>query len=248
MRGRTICLQYSVHRSISAGIFAVGTAVGKMGIMVVEEEVVVGLGTVGGKRGRVEKVVGTAVGKIPTAAGVDDIGDAVTGSGDEVLAGDAVTPLTGTLGFVGTAVGKMGTTDTDEETVVEVVTVFVTVNVSTTWRRWNLSGEERVEDMRVVRKKERMVEECIVKVVDKFCNKIRRTARSRIGEVAECKREGVDIGTQESKAVYHFRVRCGRSSLYTSNCKRITHKQTTPLMTPHPLERLGESQVRYMND
>ena len=93
-----------------------------------EEEVVVGLGTVGGKRGRIERVVGTAVGKIPT-------GDAVTGSGDEALAGVAVTPLSGRLGSVGTAVGNMVAKGTDTETVVEVVTVFVTVNVSITRRR-----------------------------------------------------------------------------------------------------------------
>ncbi|KAL8835810.1 MAG: hypothetical protein Q9176_006691 [Flavoplaca citrina] len=135
--GRTICLQYSVHLAVSSGLFAVGTAVGKMGILVEEEDekAVVGLGTVGGKRGIIERVVGTAVGKIPTAAGVDDTGDAVTGAGDEALAGVAVTPLSVRLGSVGTAVGNMGAKGTDTETVVEVVTVFVTVNVSITWRR-----------------------------------------------------------------------------------------------------------------
>lgn len=134
--GRTICLQYSAHLAVSSGLFAVGTAVGKMGIVVVEDEkVVVGLGTVGGKRGRVESVVGTAVGKIPTAAGVDNTGDVVTGSGAEALAGIAVTPLSGRLVSVGTAVGKMGAKGTDIEAVMEVVTVFVTVNVSTTCRR-----------------------------------------------------------------------------------------------------------------
>ncbi|KAL8977801.1 MAG: hypothetical protein Q9205_006470, partial [Flavoplaca limonia] len=127
---------YSAHLAVSSGLFAVGTAVGKIGMLVVEEEeVVVGLGTVGGKRGRIERVVGTAVGKIPTAAVVDDTGDAVTGAGDEALAGVAVTPLSGRLGSVGTAVGNMGAKGTDIETVVEVVTVFVTVNVSITCRR-----------------------------------------------------------------------------------------------------------------
>ena len=113
---------------MSSGLFAVGTAVGKMGMLVEEEEVVVGLGTVGGKRGRIERVVGTAVGKIPT-------GDAVTGAGDEALTGVAVTPLSGRLVSMGTAVGKMGTTGMDIEAVVEVVTVLVTVKVSTTCRR-----------------------------------------------------------------------------------------------------------------
>lgn len=150
-------------------LLVAGTEVGMMGMVVVEdEELVPWLGTVGGIIGMATRVVGTAVGMIPTGAVVDGSGDAFTGTSVEVLEdapseiGVAVTTLSERLRSAGTAVGIIGTKGADEEVVVEVVTVFVTVTVSTFSRRCGLSGEERVEEMREVKKKERIVRVCMI--------------------------------------------------------------------------------------
>lgn len=114
------------------------------------------------------RVVGTAMGMNPAAAVVDGNGEAVTGARVETFIeapstiGVAVTTLSDSLRSAGTAVGIMGTNGVDEEGVVAVVMVFVTVTVSTICRRWGLSGEERVKEMREVRRKERAVRECMV--------------------------------------------------------------------------------------
>ena len=114
------------------------------------------------------RVVGTAVGMIPTAAVIDGNGEAVTGARVEAFIeapstmGVAVTTLSDSLRSAGTAVGIMGTNGMEDERVVEVVMVSVTVTVSTICRNWGLSGEERVEEMREVRRKERTVRECMV--------------------------------------------------------------------------------------
>ncbi len=105
---------------------------------------------------------------IPAAAVVDGNGDAVTGARVEAfieapsMMGVAVTTLNDSLRSAGTAVGIMGTKGMEDEGVVEVVMVSVTVTVSTICRRWGLSGEERVKEMREVRRKERAVRECMV--------------------------------------------------------------------------------------
>ena len=114
------------------------------------------------------RVVGTAVGMIPTAAVIDGNGEAVTGARVEAFIeapstmGVAVTTLSDSLRSAGTAVGIMGTNGMEDEGVVEVVMVSVTVTVSTICRNWGLSGEERVEERREVRRKERTVRECMV--------------------------------------------------------------------------------------
>ena len=114
------------------------------------------------------RVVGAAVGMIPTAAVVDGNGEAVTAARVETFIeapstmGVAVTTLSESLRSAGTAVGIIGTKGLDEEGVVTVVMVFVTVTVSTICRRWGLSGEERVEGMREVRRKETAMRECMV--------------------------------------------------------------------------------------
>lgn len=145
---------------MSVPLSFVGTEVGMIDMLVVEdEELVPWMGTAGGIIGMATRVVGTAVEMIPTGAVVDGSGDAVTGTRVEVLEdassaiGVAVTTLSESLRSVGTAVGIIGTKGADEEVVVEVVTVFVTVTVSTFSRRCGLSGEERVEEMREVTKK-----------------------------------------------------------------------------------------------
>lgn len=114
------------------------------------------------------RVVGTAVGMIPTAAVVDGNGEAVTGARVEAFIeapstmGVAVTTLSDSLRSAGTAVGIMGTNGVGEEGVVAVVMVLVTVTVSTICRRRGLSGEERVEEMREARRKDRAVRECMM--------------------------------------------------------------------------------------
>lgn len=61
-----------------------------------------------------------------------------------------------------------------------------------------------MENMREVRKKERMVRGCMVVVVEEICSKTRIIAHSGTGEIAECKAEINDLGIRESFVVYQY--------------------------------------------
>ena len=167
-RKRTICLQYSAHLSASAMRFRLGTEVGMIGTIVVEDgELVICFGTVGGIIGT---TTGTAVGNIPVSIVLGGEADAVTGINVETLADRpsarsvAVTTLRDSLRSAGTAVGITGTKgmEVEEEDVVEEVTVLVTVTVATFGPRWGLTGEEKVKESKEERKRETTMCVCMV--------------------------------------------------------------------------------------